>query len=154
MILGFSRAKQGLCHTKYWGAGGIILWALLTVFLVLFNFFWSPSLIFSPTFFQYFLPSFFVYMRWDVKWFPLVTDNNPSYHPKNRFTGFRLRVGSWRPPGKHHYFKTSHRRRYMAEILPIRPYKSNLGRWKNQRRQILLFDNMKYVFPIFMKKWL
>ena len=34
MILGFPRAKQGLCHTKPWGAGGIILWALLTVFLV------------------------------------------------------------------------------------------------------------------------
>ena len=35
MILGFPRAKQGLCHTKHGGAGGIILWALLTVFLVL-----------------------------------------------------------------------------------------------------------------------
>ena len=35
MILGFPRAKQGLCHTKHEGAGGIILWALLTVFLVL-----------------------------------------------------------------------------------------------------------------------
>ena len=34
MILGFPRAKQGLCHTKHGGAGGIILWALLTVFLV------------------------------------------------------------------------------------------------------------------------
>ena len=36
MILGFPRAKQGLCHTKHGEAGGIILWALLTVFLVLF----------------------------------------------------------------------------------------------------------------------
>ena len=36
MILGFPRAKQGLCHTKHGGAGGIILWALLTVFLVSF----------------------------------------------------------------------------------------------------------------------
>ena len=35
MILGCPRAKQGLCHTKHGGAGGIILWALLTVFLVL-----------------------------------------------------------------------------------------------------------------------
>ena len=35
MILGFPRAKQGLSHTKHRGAGGIILWALLTVFLVL-----------------------------------------------------------------------------------------------------------------------
>ena len=35
MILGFPRAKQGLCHTKHGGAWGIILWALLTVFLVL-----------------------------------------------------------------------------------------------------------------------
>ena len=34
MILGFPRAKQGLCHTKHMEAGGIILWALLTVFLV------------------------------------------------------------------------------------------------------------------------
>ena len=34
MIWGFPRAKQGLCHTKHGGAGGIILWALLTVFLV------------------------------------------------------------------------------------------------------------------------
>ena len=34
MLLGFPRAKQGLCHTKHGGAGGIILWALLTVFLV------------------------------------------------------------------------------------------------------------------------
>ena len=25
MILGFPRAKQGLCHTKHGGAGGIIL---------------------------------------------------------------------------------------------------------------------------------
>ena len=32
--LGLPRAKQGLCHTKHGGAGGIILWALLTVFLV------------------------------------------------------------------------------------------------------------------------
>ena len=37
MILGFPRAKQGLCHTKHGGAGGIILWALLTVFLVFFK---------------------------------------------------------------------------------------------------------------------
>ena len=36
MILGFPRAKQGLCHTKHGGAGGIILCALLTVFLVFF----------------------------------------------------------------------------------------------------------------------
>ena len=35
MILGFSRAKQGLCHTKHGEAGDIILWALLTVFLVI-----------------------------------------------------------------------------------------------------------------------
>ena len=35
MILGFPRAKQGLCHTKHGGAGGIILLALLTLFLVL-----------------------------------------------------------------------------------------------------------------------
>ena len=35
MILGFPRAKQGLFHTKHGGAGGIILWTLLTVFLVL-----------------------------------------------------------------------------------------------------------------------
>ena len=34
MILGFPKAKQGLCHTKHGGEGGIILWALLTVFLV------------------------------------------------------------------------------------------------------------------------
>ena len=34
-FLGFPRAKQGLCHTKHGGAGSIILWALLTVFLVL-----------------------------------------------------------------------------------------------------------------------
>ena len=34
MILGFPRAKQGFCHTKHGVAGGIILWALLTVFLV------------------------------------------------------------------------------------------------------------------------
>ena len=34
MILGFPRAKQGLCHTKHGGAGGMILWELLTVFLV------------------------------------------------------------------------------------------------------------------------
>ena len=34
LILGFPRAKQGLCHTKQEGAGGIILSALLTVFLV------------------------------------------------------------------------------------------------------------------------
>ena len=33
MILGFPRIKKGLCHTKHGGAGGIILWALLTVFL-------------------------------------------------------------------------------------------------------------------------
>ena len=33
-FLGFPRAKQGLCHTKHGGAGGIILWALFTVFLV------------------------------------------------------------------------------------------------------------------------
>ena len=38
VILGFPRAKQGLCHTKHGGAGGIILWALLTVFLVLYGF--------------------------------------------------------------------------------------------------------------------
>ena len=31
MILGFPRAKQGLCHTKHGGAGGIILWALLSI---------------------------------------------------------------------------------------------------------------------------
>ena len=36
MILGFPRPKQGLCHTKHEGVGGIILWALLTVFLVFF----------------------------------------------------------------------------------------------------------------------
>ena len=35
MILGFPRAKQGHCHTKHGGVGGIILWALLTVFLVI-----------------------------------------------------------------------------------------------------------------------
>ena len=29
-----SQTKQGLCHTKHGGAGGIILWAVLTVFLV------------------------------------------------------------------------------------------------------------------------
>ena len=34
MILGCPRAKQGLFHTKYGEEGGIILWALLTVFLV------------------------------------------------------------------------------------------------------------------------
>ena len=34
MILECPRAKQGLCHTKHGGAGGIILWALITVFLV------------------------------------------------------------------------------------------------------------------------
>ena len=34
MILGFPRAKQGLCDTKHGGAGGIILWAFLTIFLV------------------------------------------------------------------------------------------------------------------------
>ena len=34
MILGFPIAKQGLCLSKHGGAGGIILWALLTVFLV------------------------------------------------------------------------------------------------------------------------
>ena len=38
MILGFPRAKQGLCRTKHGGAGGIILWALLPVFLVSFIF--------------------------------------------------------------------------------------------------------------------
>ena len=37
MILGFPKAKQELCHTKHGGAGGIILWALLTVFLVFFR---------------------------------------------------------------------------------------------------------------------
>ena len=37
MILGCPRAKQGLCHTDIGGAGGIILWALLTVFLVFFQ---------------------------------------------------------------------------------------------------------------------
>ena len=42
MILGFPRAKQGLCHTNHGGAGGIILWALLTVFLV-----WNDVLIFD-----------------------------------------------------------------------------------------------------------
>ena len=42
MILGFPRAKQGLCHTKHGGAGGISLWALLTVFIVSFLFF-SPD---------------------------------------------------------------------------------------------------------------
>ena len=35
MILGCPTAKQGLFRTKHGGAGGIILWALLTVFLVL-----------------------------------------------------------------------------------------------------------------------
>ena len=34
MILECPRAKQGLCHTKHGRAGGIILWALITVFLV------------------------------------------------------------------------------------------------------------------------
>ena len=38
MILGYPRAKLGLCHTKHGGAGGIISWALLTVFLVFPNF--------------------------------------------------------------------------------------------------------------------
>ena len=42
MLLGFPRAKQGFCHTKHGGAGGIILWALLTVFLV-----WNDVLIFD-----------------------------------------------------------------------------------------------------------
>ena len=37
MILGFPRAKQGLCHTKHGEAGGIILLALLTVFLVIYE---------------------------------------------------------------------------------------------------------------------
>ena len=63
MILGFPRAKQGLCHTKHGGAGGIILWALLTVFLVLNEraythavFFWES--LSEPTgFFSVTLPS-------------------------------------------------------------------------------------------------
>ena len=37
MILGFPRAKQWLCLTKHGDSGGIILWALLTVFLDFFN---------------------------------------------------------------------------------------------------------------------
>ena len=43
MILGFSRAKQGLCHTKLGGVGGIILWASLTVFLVLIGMWGVPA---------------------------------------------------------------------------------------------------------------
>ena len=34
MILEFPREKQGLCQTKHGRAEGIILWALLAVFLV------------------------------------------------------------------------------------------------------------------------
>ena len=44
MILGLPRAKQGLCHPKHGGAGGIILWALLTVFLVFFLHFFRKLL--------------------------------------------------------------------------------------------------------------
>ena len=42
------------------------------------------------------------------------------WHAKDRFTGFRWRVGSWVPPGKLQKHLTNFRRRNMAEISPIR----------------------------------
>ena len=51
MILGFPRPKQGLCHTKHRGAGGIILWALLTVFLVFFIYLYMQIMIRAFDFF-------------------------------------------------------------------------------------------------------
>ena len=65
--------------------------------------------------------SFFKYMSvgWDVKWCPVSRITTP-WHAKDRFSGFRRRVGSWGPPGKLKNFITNSHRRYMAGILPVR----------------------------------
>ena len=86
MILGCPRAKQGLCHTKHGGAGGIILWALLTVFLVfirLYDFEITCCLILTCTFYkfafergQYFFSFLFHLFFW--YFFFLSDDIDPS----------------------------------------------------------------------------
>ena len=56
---------------------------------------------------------------WDVKCCLVSTIRTP-WHAKDRFIGYRWRKGSWKPSGKHWSLLTNSRRRYIAEILPIR----------------------------------
>ena len=41
----------------------------------------------------------------------------PSWHAKHRFSGFRWRVGSWRPPEKHQNFTNYHRLLTVAAVI-------------------------------------
>ena len=82
----------------------------------------------------------FMSVGWDVKWSPMSRTTTP-WHAKDRFSGFRRRVGSWGPPGKLQNFITYHlpnsRRRCMAGILPIRrkPQKQSINLIKTESIQ-------------------
>ena len=79
MFLGCPRAKQGLCHTKHGGAGGIILWALLTVFLV------SFCHLILISFLQFFKKKSHLIVKWHtIAW---VTDSVVHFHRKQLLVG-------------------------------------------------------------------
>ena len=77
------------------------------------------------------LSNIFMSVGWDVKWCPVSRITTP-WHAKDRFTGFRWRVGSWGPPGKLQNFKTDHSLLIVAAVIWLKYCRYGVKHYPNK----------------------